>query len=245
MPWYHEAFDEDYLRSYVEITPEVTRQQVDLMEALLGLDRDSRVLDLCCGQGRHLIEFLRRGYRVVGLDLSAYLLGIAQQTGVDQRVPVRLVRGDMRWLPFPEAFDAVFTVFTSFGYFDEVENAGVLSEIARVIKPGGRLLIEVTNRDYLLRVFQSRRWGRGRGLISLDENTFDYVRSQIRTHHTIIRDDGTRREYTSTVRVYSLHEMLRLLEAAGFTVLEVCDGKTRGVFDGLDSHRMAVVGEKR
>ena len=103
------------------------------------------VLDLCCGPGRHAAPLAERGYRVLGLDLDDAALRDAR----NRAQSVSFVRGDMRELPLASgSMDAVLCMWQSFGHFDAESNAAVLAEMGRVLRPNGRLLLDVYHRDF-------------------------------------------------------------------------------------------------
>jgi ubiquinone/menaquinone biosynthesis C-methylase UbiE len=105
-PWYVKLFDEDYLRYYTAgLTPELTHKEVDFILARLALEPGAKILDLCCGHGRHAIELARRGLTVTGQDLSAAALARARENARQDAVEVRWVQADMRQIPDGE-FDA-------------------------------------------------------------------------------------------------------------------------------------------
>lgn len=103
------------------------------------------VLDVCCGPGRHAAPLAAHGHHVVGLDLDDIALRDARQ-----RAPrASLIRGDMRRLPLASAsMDAVLCMWQSFGHFDADGNAAALTEMARVLSPRGRFLLDVYHRDF-------------------------------------------------------------------------------------------------
>jgi ubiquinone/menaquinone biosynthesis C-methylase UbiE len=143
-PWFERWFDGVYLEIYAHRDAgEAERGTRALLEPL-GLG-GRRVLDLACGPGRWLHAVRRRGAAAVGLDLSEALLHAARAAAPEDGAP--LVRADMRVLPFLAAsFDLVLSMFTSFGYFATAdEDRGVLREIARVLRPGGSLVLDFLN----------------------------------------------------------------------------------------------------
>src|SRR5256885_2833594 len=142
--WYQQFFGEDYLRIYAPfLPPEKSAQEVKEIIALLNLPSASRILDLCCGHGRHAIPLAQQGYRVCGLDLSELFLQQAEREAESLGLEISWVEGDMRELPFIEEFDAVINIFTSFGYFeDEDEDQQVLFQVQQALKPGGLFLLE-------------------------------------------------------------------------------------------------------
>ncbi|HCC47497.1 MAG TPA: hypothetical protein DEQ38_05185 [Elusimicrobia bacterium] len=126
----------------------------------LKLKKGSALLDLCCGPGRHAVEFARRGLAVTGLDFSAEYLKEAAARARAKRVKVRLLRGDMRRLKFCGEFDAVVNLFTSFGYFQKFsDDLKTLKGAARALKPGGLFLIDIVNGAFVRRNFKPRGWG--------------------------------------------------------------------------------------
>ena len=98
MAWYENFFDEWYLKYWIQpITHERTVREVDAIVRYLEVGPDSKVLDLCCGQGRHSLELARRGYKnVVGLDLSETLLEASQQKAREEGLEVDFIHGDIR-----------------------------------------------------------------------------------------------------------------------------------------------------
>src|SRR5437773_5500468 len=91
--------------------------QVAAILALTGVTGGA-VLDLCCGPGRHAVEFARRGFRVTGVDRSPFLLERAMERASESAVEVEWVLDDMREFRRPAAFDLACNLFTSFGYFE-------------------------------------------------------------------------------------------------------------------------------
>lgn len=125
----------------------------------LKLKKGASLLDLCCGPGRHAAEFARRGMRVTGFDFSAEYLREAAERAKKKRVPLRLVRGDMRKLPFEGEFDAAVNLFTSFGYFPRFsDDLKTLEGTARALKPGGLFLIDLANGAWIRENFRPRSW---------------------------------------------------------------------------------------
>ena len=120
-PWYDGFFGADYLRIFGPVLPEErTAAEVEMVVARLGLPPGARLLDLCCGQGRHAVPLARLGYRVAGLDLSRPLLERAAALAADHGQRLSLVQADMRRLPFADAsFDAVLNLFNAFGYLED------------------------------------------------------------------------------------------------------------------------------
>jgi SAM-dependent methyltransferase len=245
-PWYAEFFGEDYVRMYRPfLTPGQTEADIAGIVGLLGLPAGSKILDLCCGQGRHSIPLAALGYEVTGLDLSRTLLNRARVAGRGAGLRVRWVRSDMRDVPFEGEYDAVINIFTAFGYLEnEAEDQRALGQVYKALKPGGRLLLEVASRDAAVRRFTPADVTHYQdGLLALQEQTFDLRTSRMQVRVTLIEPDGARREYGQSIRLYTLTELAAMLGAAGLSV-ESYYGGLDGSALTLDSRRLAIVASK-
>ncbi|MCI0652477.1 MAG: class I SAM-dependent methyltransferase [Planctomycetes bacterium] len=228
--WYDTAFDAEYLLIYRHRDLECARGESSFAASVLALRSGERVLDLGCGAGRHLQGLAGRGLALAGIDRSAALLACARAA-----LPpaVALVRGDMRSLPFRGgALDSVLSFFTSFGYFaTDAENALVLVEIARVLRDGGRFMLDLLDRDYVCArlVAQSvRREGewtiRERRALSPDGTR---VEKEITIAAEVCADAAAAaRTFHESVRLYGKDEIEPALARAGLAIQE-----TYGDFD--------------
>ncbi len=228
------------------MSDEQVAHEVDFIEDSLSVERGGAVLDLACGTGRHGIELARRGYQVVAFDLSLAMLARAGDEAQERETKLNFVQGDMREMSFEEQFDGVYCWNTSFGYFEEDKNAQVIDRIRRALKAGGLLLLDVVNRDFVTRQSPSLAWFEGDGCVCMDEMNVDFITSRMRVKRTMMLDDGRSREIEYSMRVYSLHELGKILHEHGFKVCEV-SGRigTPGVYFGNESSRTIILAEKR
>ena len=245
-PWFEEVFDESYLRTLPFMTANQTLREVDFIESSLAIPKGAEVLDVGCGYGRHAIELVQRGLAVTGLDLSLPLLIRAADESQRRSVSVNFMHADMREMTFDRQFAGAYCMLTSFGYFDEESNLKVAEGIARALKPGGRLLLDVINRDYIVGDLPARVWWEGDGCVVLEEVDFNFNTNRVLTHRSVVFEDGQQMEQEISVRVYSLHEIGKLLRQAGFRVLEVSGSiPTRGHFFGANSRNLLILAERR
>jgi SAM-dependent methyltransferase len=217
-PWYKTFFGEDYLHLYEPVlTPDRTQKEVDGIVNLLALPQGSSILDLCCGHGRHAIPLAQRGYRMTGQDLSEVFLRVAEKEAQALDVHVHWVHGDMRNIPFENEFDAVINIFTAFGYFEsQDEDQKVLQQVSKALKPGGHFLLETVHREGLMRHYAPHMISYyPEGLIELEERSFDLLTSRNEVQITMIHTDGQRTEYSHSLRVYTLTELVQMLAVAG------------------------------
>ncbi len=245
-PWFEEVFDEDYLRTLPFMRADQTLREVEFISRALEAPAGGELLDIGCGYGRHAIELVQRGFNVTGLDLSLPLLIRAADEVQRRSLSVNFVHADMREMAFENQFDGAYAMLTTFGYFDEETNLRVAEGIGRALKPGGRFLLDVVNRDYVVADLPVRVWWEGTGCVILEEVDFNFHTSRINTHRSIVFQDGRQLEQEISVRAYSLHEIGRLLKQAGFRVIDVSGAlATPGQFFGSASRSLLVLAEKR
>jgi SAM-dependent methyltransferase len=243
--WPVTFFDDEYLRIYrPQLTPERTRGEADFIVEALGLRPGDPVLDLACGYGRHAIELARRGYRVTGVDLSERYLAIAAEEARSAGVSVEWLARDMRRLDLESAFEGAYSFFTSFGYYGDDENERVIHRLARALLPGGRLLLDLMNRDRLLAVPPGRTWDqREDGALLMVETALDPRTSRAHVRQTLIEPTtGPRPVKEFDVRLYTCAELEALLNRQGFATLSVWGGADRSEFSP-SSQRLVVLAE--
>lgn len=246
--WFHEFFEQDYFRKTLEqIDTSIDKSvpQVEFLIDVLELSLDHRILDLCCGYGRHAINLARSGYNVTGFDLCERVLKLARQKSQRENLKTHLVRGDIRSLPFRREFDRIYNLF-SFGYFeDDYEVLRVLEGAASRLKPKGRLLVDAINGPRILRDFiESAREEEAERYI-LQERTYDRETRRLRSEWTFIyKDTGEISKHSVIERLCSVNDLVSMIDSVGLETLNIY-----GDFDKTeyseDSSRIIVVAESR
>ncbi len=236
--WYETAFESEYLEVYAHRDLESARREVDW---LISGGVQGRTLDLCCGFGRHSLALLERGVDVVGLDLSMDLLRSTHRLPEGQRLDGKLLRGDVRHLPFAGAsFDSLVNLFSSFGYFGAEGDAGVLDEIARVLRPGGRLVMDLMNpsriRSHLVPESRTER----DGFVLIERRALTKAGERVTKQVTMIDRQGREKHWKEDVRLYEPEEIRALLQVRGLH-LEGQFGDFSGEPLGPDSPRQLVL----
>ena len=224
--WWEDYFDAHYLHEFEPLfTLERDRQEVARLLDLLALPVGARVLDVPCGQGRHAHLLAEAGFDVDALDYSADLLARARARGTGRTL--RYSRGDMRRLParWTRRFDAVVNLFTSFGFFlDPADDARVVAEFARVLRPGGVLVWHGGSRDGVMARFLERDWWQARdGTMFAQERAFDPLsgRLTVRTTWRGRRGGGEREHH---IRLYTATRLAELFADAELIIEEAFDG---------------------
>ena len=222
---------------------DAARETDFIQSALL---KKGTILDLCCGTGRHSIILRKRGWTMIGLDLSKNLLAIAKRNMKNERVEFPLVRADMCYFPFRnQVFDAVICMFTSFGYLpSESEDMKSFKEVRRTLRKSGKFLLDVANKDHVIKVFKEREWAEFETFYMLEKRSLDLQASRLMSQWTIIRKDtGEVKSLQHNVRLYTLQTLKQMLSEAGLKIKEVYGGYDKKEFT-LDSSRMIVLAER-
>lgn len=222
--WWRYVFNSLYLKTDGDVVDDhkITSRETGRFCDILGLSPEQRILDLCCGQGRHAIELARRDFsQVEGLDRSHYLIQKARACAKKENLRVKFREGDARKLPYsPDAFDVIMILGNSLGYFETVEDdLRVLREVFRVLRPSGKVLVDVSDGQYLREHFQPRSWEwidnklfvcRERSLSSDGQRL---ISREVITHV----EKGVIADQFYAERLYTSDTLSELLKAAGFS----------------------------
>ncbi|MCX6646194.1 MAG: methyltransferase domain-containing protein [bacterium] len=225
--WWRYIFNSIYMKTDGDVVDDnrLTATEIDHFSTLLNINKDDHILDLCCGQGRHSLELSRRGFsNIVGFDRSHYLIQRARSRAKKENLVAKFREGDARKLPFsPDTFDVVMILGNSIGYFETMQDdMRVLKEVFRVLKPWGRILLDVADGGFLKNNYQPRSWEwisnnmfvcRERSL-SIDGHRL--VSREVVTHV----DKGVIADQFYAERLYTDESMGKLLLAAGYTSFE-------------------------
>ena len=242
--WYADIFNDMGADWEAIVNARDTENEADFIENVIctkGL-----VLDLCCGTARHSITLSKRALDVVGMDISTNLLTIAKTRMKQAGVKLPLVRGDMRFFPFRDSvFRAILSMFTSFGYLpSENEDALSILEITRTLRRRGKFVLDVANRDHILKTFRERDWAEFEPFFMLEKRSVDLKESKLKSQWTLVRKKtGQVKLIEHCVRLYTFTRVEQLLNEAGLAVAELFGGYSKQEFT-LDSPRMITLAQK-
>jgi SAM-dependent methyltransferase len=264
VPWTRTVFV-DHAATYAEVlrsaAPAAAGEVHGLVRILRqeGIEPGSRVIDIACGIGRHVVPLAKQGYPVVGCDLSPGFIRHARRWAREERLTRRQAHfyvADYRRLGATirahaeEPFSAAICLFTSSGFEDPRSDRAVFSGLRRVVRPGGLFVVEMGDRDSILRRFQEFGLQQTESGIEIHERrTFDPERSLMHSVWRAFRRDRTghlRRLYETELRVrlYSLHELKELLHDAGWVYRRAYGSLATLEPVSMTSRRLAVVVER-
>jgi SAM-dependent methyltransferase len=228
------------MRLYRHRTELEAHEAVDLVERLAGITAGAKVLDLCCGYGRHALSLAERGYHVTGLDNSRFLIDRARE--LYPHPNVTYVVGDMRG-PFPGApFDAIANFFTSFGYFDtHDENLRVLHTVRAHLRDGGTFVMDFLNAAVTRAALVRESMTILDGVTIMQDRWIDepFVRKRI----TINDPCCYERTFEERVWLYDRDTLESMFAEAGLAVRHVFGDYDGSAFDGATSPRCILVAE--
>lgn len=220
-----------------------TDQEVRFITEILQLPVNAAILDLYCGYGRHAIELAKRGYKVTGIDATQAFLDIAYNKAEEEGVDVIFRLCDMREMTYAGEFDAIINMFAAFGYFTDEENARVIQRISEALKPGGLFLIDLLNREWMVRNNLNRYWRHPSGEYVLSYKVELNQGIAKMKRELLNQVTGAKTKYEFVLRAYSLPEMKELLTHAGLEVIQI-----HGAFDlrpyDSESPRMIILARK-
>lgn len=238
--WFSSWFDSEYYhilyknRDYSEAEHFVS----NLLNHLKPSKND-KFLDLACGKGRHSIFINKKGYNVVGLDLSENSISEAKKSENDS---LRFGVHDMREIYSFDEFDFVFNLFTSFGYFDnEIENLNVLTSIKRTLKPGGIVVIDFLNTQKVINT-----------LIPKETKTIDGIVFKIKKEisdgkilkHIRFSDNSIQHHYTESVQLINFNRFQSLFNQVGLQIIDTFGNYELEDYNEQNSNRLIIFAQK-
>lgn len=214
-------YSNDYLDFWGPMkSNEITLKEVEYIEKELNLKPGDKVLDLCCGYGRHSNLLAERGYSVTGADVSTLFLKKARKNAREKKLGTKFINLDARKMRFKNVFNGCFNFFSSFGYYSDEENEKIIQNVYLSLINGSRFLIDMVNREYLMKNFKGSSCDDINGNLLCQITEIDFTTSRMNTRWIIIK--GTKKkEYETSIRVYSPHEFINIFKKAGFKKIQV------------------------
>lgn len=226
-PYYHILYkDRDYAEAQVFM---------DNITQYLNLPDDAKILDLACGKGRHSIYLNELGYEVTGADLSENSIKEASKHSNDK---LHFEVHDMR-IPFEQKFDAIFNLFTSFGYFEnDADNLTTLKAIQESLTEYGFAVIDFMNVQHVIE-----------NLVPEEVKTIDgidfYIKRYVIDNHIIkeidFEDKGEKFHFTEKVQALTLQNFEEMMEEAGIYLLDTFGDYKLKKFYKNESERLIMV----
>jgi SAM-dependent methyltransferase len=220
-----------------------------------NVPQDGVILDLACGVGRCSLVLAEKGFKAIGVDISPTFIRRAKELAEERNVTGKIdfKIGDMRQIGellknYMGSFDVVINLFTSHGFWDEVTDRDIFKQSLSLVKPKGLLIIHTVNRDFLIKNFQAKDWNHiGENRFLLVERRLDLENSRMFNVWTYYEQENKDLKYLNTIeldhRVYSFHELKKLIEDGGWVFRNCYGGYDMQQFS-IDSFGMVLVAQR-
>lgn len=202
-----------------------TECQVNFIIKELGLKGRERILDLACGYGRHSLSFARKGFEVVGIDLTRDYIEDAVTTARKEGLHVNFIRSDIRDVQFENEFDVVLNLADgAIGYLEnDDENLKIFDVISKALKPGGKHIMDICNAQHAESYFPVTHWEAGEKSVSLSKFEWDgKKRIMLYGSKDISYGDPLEKPeilYGDPIRLYSTYELTHILQERNMKLL--------------------------
>ncbi|MFN7686058.1 MAG: class I SAM-dependent methyltransferase [Oligoflexia bacterium] len=248
--WQRLMYDDSFAAESID-SPDLhklAKKEVAFLIRNLQLPKNARILDAPCGTGRHAVLFAQKGYSVTGIDINPLLLVRARRNSLKAKngAQLQFIEGNLANLrDFRGSFDAVLNLFTSFGYMStDQKNRLVLKHLIAALKPGGKLVIHLMNRDWLMRVFRPVDWSKSTHKFTLEARRYDPKSRFIEAQRIVLNErTGEASRQFHRIRLYSKPEMVRLMRECGLTRIRVFGDYQGAKFQRFQSTHPIYVGE--
>ena len=170
--WYKEGWS---LNIKKHSWTEDTKRQVDFLIKTMELTGKEKILDLACGFGRHSLELARRGFTVVGVDITKAYVEDATKQAQKEKLFAKFLHMDIREVDFEEEFDVVLNMADgAIGYLEnDAENLKIFDVVTRALRPGGKHVMDIMSADYADTHFPCNLWDMGQKGITLSKFEWD------------------------------------------------------------------------
>lgn len=252
--WFKKWFNSQlYLDLYKHRDTNDAKKIISLISKNITLPKGSKVLDLACGSGRHSILFAGKGYNVLGIDLSGYLIKQAEKITklkypqYSERLKFEIK--DMRDISHKNEFDLIVNLFSSFGYFDtDKENYRVVNGVSKALKKGGFFFFDFLNSQYLKKnlipydvklrnhygVIQVREINNG----FVKKNIF-FIKNNNKSSYPVINN------FYEKIKLYSLKDFRIFFNKAGLKIIKVFGNYSGKNYNPSDSERLIILARKK
>ncbi|HMO15277.1 MAG TPA: methyltransferase domain-containing protein [Pirellulaceae bacterium] len=228
--WWRTLFNSVYLKTDGDVVEnaDATNRELDAVIQVTGMSPTDRILDLCCGQGRHSLGLARRGYKnVVGVDRSRYLIRLARRRAKQEDLPASFHEGDARRFRLKETnFNFVMMMGNSFGYFDrEEDDKAVLTQVRRVLNAGGIAVFDLADGDWQRDNYEPRSWEWiDQNHMVCRERSLTADRSRLISREVVIHAErGIIVDQFYAETLYTRERIKTLLEECGFQDVQIHD----------------------
>ncbi|WP_176502543.1 class I SAM-dependent methyltransferase [Paenibacillus lautus] len=247
MEWWESNYDSlDYIKTYKKNHDTKTYNEINFILRNISLRREDIIVDLCCGYGRHAIEFALKGFRTIGIDLSEPLLEYAKSSASARNAKVEWIRSDYRNVRNIHA-NLVVNLFNSFGYMNnDEENYKLFDIVNGILAEDGRFFMDVFHRERCVNNLRPQEWEDNDQNIILREQDYEETTMRL-VRKTTIYDKThsfTKSQRVSSIRTYSIDEIELAMNKRNLKIEEVFGDYLGSEFIPNESKRLCIIAKK-
>jgi len=238
-------FFKDLFAECVKRIPGQTTEEIEFVLRHVNPPAGGRLLDVPCGAGRHSLALSQKEFAVTGVDGCESLIADARRAAAELRLSVEFHHRDMRDLRWTGTFDGAYCLGNSFAYLGDEGDAAFLGAVLRVLKPGGRFVLQ-TNlcAESVFTTRLQRAWYPMGDLLFLGDTDYDPALSRLTSSYTLIGDEGRRESKKAIYRIYTYRELMAIFAAAGFEDVRTFGSLTDELYR-LGSPNLLIVATKK
>ncbi len=238
MVWVKKTFDKKYMKAF-EFLDKKSNMEVKEIVKLLNITKRQSILDTCCGWGRHVCKFYKKGYKIKGIDLSDDFLNHARKKCKKEL----FIKKDIRKIDYKNQFDIILNLETSFGYYSDKINKLILRKIHRALKKDGQFLLDMVNPTFIIKNFKDNLILFNKKDVKIkDINKLIKNKSIIETKR-IIELNNNYYEKKIVLRLYEKNELLKILKEIGFRKIRFF-GNLNGDKYSKNSPRLVIISQR-
>ncbi|MBI4363262.1 MAG: class I SAM-dependent methyltransferase [Candidatus Doudnabacteria bacterium] len=242
--WWKTFFGKDYLTLWEKKGAfKNTSREIDFVIKLAGIKKPHKILDLCCGHGRHSIELASRGFKVTGLDYSNYELGLARKQAMQRGLNINFIQADARNFKLNNKFDVILNLFSSaIGYGTDQDSQKIINHMAGALKKNGCFVFDIMSATYLLTNYKPKEIIKTGRVKALSTRYFD-PKTFTNQEKLVVKEENRTRIYRNSLRVFTYPEMKQMLEKSGLKPIKIY-GSLMGKPFSVNTKRMVILARK-
>jgi len=241
--WFKDWFSsKEYLEVYSHRNSKDAELLLELILKNIDVKPNAKILDAACGAGRHSISLAKKGYNVVGFDLSSTLLKIASENANKLNLKINFINSDIRQFTSETKFDLIINLFTSFGYFEtNKENFAFPTNAIDILSDGGCFVLDFLNKNYVKRTLVPKSEKRIGNKIIIEKRKIENGRV---VKEITIKEGNKQAEFIESVKLYSSKEILEKFLEIGFNIKSIFGNYSSDNFLEDESERLIVIFQK-
>ena len=235
--WFRSWFDSPYYHMlYSHRDDQEARGFLEVLLQKIAPEKNCNILDLACGKGRHSIFLHESGFRVTGIDLSQESIAIARNHEKDG---LKFDVMDMRTFKFNQPFDCILNLFTSFGYFQDMEdNLEVLKRVKENLVPGGIFVLDYFNSSSVISGLPAEM---SKSCGSISFQTRKFIEDKKVVKEILVNDQNQKFTFQERVQLLTSTEIKEMLNLSGLTPLACYGNYALADFDETTSDRFIII----